>query len=182
MPYKIERWSNDLLAPPDALRRQLGSLSDRELVIVACALLDSALAELLSDRLLGTASELEEFLGLNNDSRAPAGTFGARILLARLTGMLESGDIAVLRRLKAIRNEMAHRVNASLSGTRAVALTASLKKAMDARVIAFGGKPDPPKVPARDLIIRVTDFYQRIFRTFHGRFERLPKLILKKRA
>jgi hypothetical protein len=84
-------------------------LSPRELAIVASAALDVALAELLSRRLTGPQNEIGEFLGVAEDGRAPAGSFGARIQLARLLGLIGDKDVAALRAMKNLRNKMAHR-------------------------------------------------------------------------
>jgi hypothetical protein len=74
--------------------------------------LDGALAHLLSCRLVDCPSEYEEFLGLNEDGRAPCGSFGARIQLALLLGIITPTDASLLRTVKNIRNKLAHRVKA----------------------------------------------------------------------
>jgi len=94
------------------------------LTVVACAVLDVALAELLSLRLIDDPGECESFLGLDEDGRAPVGTFGARVQLAYLAGVIPKGLLPFFQGLKALRNAMAHRVNIHL-------LTPQAQKALD---------------------------------------------------
>ena len=94
----------------DRIYAEYAKLPRRELAIVASAVLDVALAELLSKRLMDYPKEYEQFLGLNEDGRAPAASFGARIQLALLLGILTPDDAAILREVKNIRNKFAHRV------------------------------------------------------------------------
>jgi len=54
--------------------------------------------------------EIETFLGLNEDGRAPVVSFGARIQMALLLGIITKEDAAVLRAIKKIRNAFSHRV------------------------------------------------------------------------
>lgn len=89
-------------------------LSSRELAIVGCAILDASLAELLERSLPGAPKEVTEFLGLSGDSRAPASSFGARIQLALVTGLLHDVHASRLRAFKALRNALAHQARASL--------------------------------------------------------------------
>jgi hypothetical protein len=110
MSWKIERWLADVFPGEERVYEEYHSLPPRELAIVAAAVLDGALAELLSLRLCTPEKEIQEFLGLNGDGRAPAGSFGARIQLALLLGLLTLDDAAALRTLKEIRNLFAHRV------------------------------------------------------------------------
>ena len=48
--------------------------------------------------------------GLDEDGRAPGGTFGARIQLGVLIGIITQKDASILRIIKNIRNQFAHRV------------------------------------------------------------------------
>ena len=75
MAWKIERWLADTFPGEQNIYSEYMSLPPRELAIVSAAVLDVALAELLSLRLKGQSNEIEEFLGLNADDRAPAGSF-----------------------------------------------------------------------------------------------------------
>ncbi|MFJ2492393.1 hypothetical protein ACIOV9_12720 [Pseudomonas iridis] len=105
----------DVFPGSDGIYEEYRSLPRRELAVVVGAVLDSALAELLSKRLTGQDSEIHSFLGVNGDGRAPCGSFGARIQLALLTSVITAGDAAVLRTIKNIRNQFAHQVNADFN-------------------------------------------------------------------
>ena len=110
MAWKIERWLTEVFPGESQIYSEYRSLAPRELAIVAAAVLDAALAELLSLRLVEHYKEVEEFLGLDGDGRAPAGTFGARIQLALLVGLISSDEAAILRAIKELRNLFAHRL------------------------------------------------------------------------
>jgi hypothetical protein len=110
MAWKIEKWFTEVFPGKDRIYEEYRHLTNRELAIVSAAVLDTALAELLSKRVVDFPGEYEEFLGLDGDGRAPVGTFGARIQLALLVGLIRPGDAAVLRAVKAIRNVFSHRV------------------------------------------------------------------------
>ncbi len=111
MTWKIERWLSDVFSGEDRIYAEYRSLPRRELAIVAAGVLDLALAELLTKRVIDHAQEYEAFFGLNEDGRAPCATFGARIQLALLLGIIKKGDADILRTIKNIRNKFAHRVN-----------------------------------------------------------------------
>ena len=68
------------------------------------AVLDLALAEILSKRLNDLPAECEEFLRFDGDGRAPAGSFGARIQLGLLIGIVTPEDVEVLRAVKQLRS------------------------------------------------------------------------------
>lgn len=110
MAWKIERWLADVFPGENNIYAEYRGLLPRELAIVSAAVLDAALAELLTLRLKGESKEIEEFLGLNGDGRAPVSSFGARIQLGVLTGILTPNDAAILRSIKDIRNQFSHRV------------------------------------------------------------------------
>lgn len=110
MAWKIERWLAEVFPGRSEIYAEYRSLPPRELAIVSAAVLDVALAELLSLRMAGQIKEVEGFLGLNGDGRAPAGSFGARIQLGLLVGLLTPEDAAILRVIKELRNIFAHRV------------------------------------------------------------------------
>jgi len=114
----------------DKIYSEYRSLPDRELVIVGTAVLDTALAELLTLRLYDYPDEYESFLGLNDDGRAPCGSFGARIQLAVLTGVIRHKDAEILRIIKQIRNKMAHRVKIEFTSKEIVALWVKLRNAL----------------------------------------------------
>lgn len=188
MAWKLEPWSTALGTSFVALQKSMAGLADRETVIVACALIDTGLAELLAQRLTGRKSEIEEFLGAQEDGRAPAGSFGARILLARLTGILESEDVALLRALKSLRNDVAHRTDADLCGKRLLPKVETLHRCWSARGVALGAAEEPTKLfraavtkdprAARLAVLRVLAFYQRVFQQFQGRLARIGPVII----
>ena len=114
MVWKVERWLADVFPGEENIYSEYRELQPRELAIVAAAVLDAtecALAEVLTLRLKESDKETESFLGLDGDGRAPVASFGARIQLALLVGILTDRDASVLRTIKGIRNEFAHRVN-----------------------------------------------------------------------
>lgn len=109
MAWKIEHWMKDVFPGEREIYSEYRGLTPRELAIVSAAVLDIALAELLSLRLRDHGKEIEAFLGLSGDGRAPAASFGARIQLGLLIGLLTEEDAAILRSIKDIRNQFAHR-------------------------------------------------------------------------
>ena len=111
MAWKIERWLAEVFPGEEKIYSEYRTLPPRELAIASAAVLDVALAELLALRLRGEDREIEAFLGLNGDGRAPVATVGARIQLALLTDLLVPNDTAILRTIKDIRNQFAHRAN-----------------------------------------------------------------------
>ena len=111
MAWKVERWLADIFPGEENIYSEYRDLPPRELAIVTAAVLDSALAEILARRLKDNGKEIESFLGLDGDGRAPVATFGARIQLGLLLGVLTLRDVEILRTIKKIRNEFAHRVN-----------------------------------------------------------------------
>ncbi len=113
MVWKTERWLSELFPGEDRVYAEYREFAPRELVIVAAALIDAALAELIAKRLRDFEAESESFLGVNGDGRAPAASLGARIQLALLLGIITIEDARILRALKNLRNTFAHRVKAS---------------------------------------------------------------------
>ncbi len=126
MVWKTEKWKQDIFPGTERVYEEYRLLPARELVIVGTAVLDSALAELISMRLLDHSTEYEAFLGLNEDGRAPCATFGARIQLAVLLGIISPQDAAILRTLKKMRNKMAHKVKIDFTSKEMVALSVEL--------------------------------------------------------
>jgi hypothetical protein len=112
--WKVERWLTEVFPGQNRIYLEYRALPERELVIVSAAVLDAALVELLSLRLLDLPKEVEAFLGVDGDGRAPIASFGARIQLALLLGIITSEDAAVLRQIKALRNLFAHRARIRL--------------------------------------------------------------------
>lgn len=113
MAWKIEKWLEEVFPGESNLFSEYRNLSEREFVIVAAGVLDLALAELISKRLIDNPKEYESFLGLDESGNAPAGSMGARIQLALLLGIIRIEDARILRIIKNIRNKFAHRVNVS---------------------------------------------------------------------
>jgi hypothetical protein len=143
MAKKIEKWTDEILKT-HGITLPKGKHSHRETAIVCASILDLALAELLETRLMQFPKEIEDFLGLDEDGRAPAGSFGARIQLALLIGIIDKSDAAVLRAYKLIRNRFAHRVNVTLSDVKVVEAAKVLFDTLgDAlrKVVTPDGKP-----------------------------------------
>lgn len=126
MARKLEHWRPDELPSKGAIYAKYGDLPSRELAITSAAVLDVALAQLLTMRLVEHEREAGEFWGLNGDGRAPAGSFGSRIQLALLVGLITPKDAAILRGVKGLRNLFAHRVHIGLLSPEAVMVTTSL--------------------------------------------------------
>jgi hypothetical protein len=74
MAWKVDRWLSDVFPGADKIYSEYRTLPPRELAIIAAGVLDVALTELISLRLADYPSEAEDFLGLNGDGRAPAGS------------------------------------------------------------------------------------------------------------
>lgn len=115
MAWKTEQWIRDVFPGTNRIYEEYWLLPRRELAVVTGAVLDSALAELLSKRLTGQDFEIHSFLGVNGDGRAPCGSFGARIQLALLTSLITESDAVILRTIKNIRNLFAHEVKADFN-------------------------------------------------------------------
>jgi hypothetical protein len=142
MTWKIEKWLSDVFPGPSHIHEEYRHLTRRELAIVAAGVLDLGLAQLLSMRLAGDDREREEFLGLNGDGRAPAGSFGGRIQLGVLTGIITSDDAEILRVIKNIRNCFAHRVQVDFTSPEVLSHTRKLCEKWEERTIrlAIPGK------------------------------------------
>jgi len=152
MAWKIERWLCDVFPGETQIYKEYRHLPRRELAVVAAAVLDVALAELLSQRLVDKSKEYEEFLGLNEDGRAPCASFGARIQLALLLGIITETDASLLRTIKNIRNKLAHRVKVDYHTPEVLPLLQSLHDkflSQSNRLIERGVLPGP----AHDLTL-----------------------------
>ena len=112
MTWKSERWLSDIFPGEDKVYAEYRLLPRRELAIVAAAVVDAALAEIIHARLRDDAKECEDFLGVSGNSRSPCASLGARIQLAYLIGVITKDDATILKYIKNIRNAFAHRVNA----------------------------------------------------------------------
>ena len=134
MAWKIERWLSEVFPGEERIYIEYRDLRRRELAVVAAGVLDLALAELLSMRLIDKPGEYEEFLGLNEDGRAPCSSFGARIQLALLLGIITNEDATILRLVKKIRNKFSHRIKVDFTSDQVKPLTVSLYDRFRARV------------------------------------------------
>ncbi|MBE4747777.1 hypothetical protein G4177_06240 [Corallococcus sp. ZKHCc1 1396] len=81
-------------------------LTDRELVLVIGAAIETALGEILCRRLHGGRGEIQDFI--ENSS------FANRIKLALFTGVINKREAALIYAVKAVRNDMAHMVEVDL--------------------------------------------------------------------
>jgi len=195
MVWKIERWLADVFPGEDNIYSEYRGLPPRELAVVAAAVLDIALAELLALRLVDLVRESEEFLGVNGDGRAPVGSFGARIQLGLLIGLLTPDDAAALRIIKEIRNLFAHRVRVDFLSPPVLKATTKLHslwlRHSEALIQAgaISGSTTHlkelgrqlPKVPeaGEGLLLVVLTVYQAYFHRLHGRVQRLTDRPLK---
>lgn len=193
MAWKIERWLADTFPGEQGIYSEYGNLPPRELAIVSAAVLDVALAELLSLRLNGQSNEIEEFLGLNADGRAPAGSFGARIQLGTLVGLLTQSDAAILRRIKDLRNIFAHRVRIDFLSPQVVKITTNLsilwiekcKSLLEAGTITGSmdklteiGRYIPSVAEAgQGLLLAIFVVYQAYFYRMHSKVQRIGRAI-----
>jgi len=133
MAWKSEKWLSDVFPGVSRIYEEYRHLTRRELAIVSAGVLDLGLAQLLSMRLAGDEREREEFLGLNGDGRAPAGSFGARIQLGVLTGTITSEDAVILRAIKNIRNCFAHRIRVDFTSPEVLPITRLLSENWEER-------------------------------------------------
>jgi|GEM_PF-1977590 DNA-binding MltR family transcriptional regulator len=120
MARKIENWIDKKMPDPRKVCEALAAFSDREMTIVACAFLDALLADLIASSLRDDQKEVEEFVGMSGDGRAPLGTLGSRIQAAYLLRLIDRPQRDVLRLLKDIRNLFSHHVSVSFGDERVV--------------------------------------------------------------
>lgn len=198
MAWKTEQWMRDVFPGGDKIYAEYHLLPRRELAIVAGAVLDSALAELLAKRLNGPESEIHSFLGVNGDGRAPCGSLGARIQLALLTTIISESDAIILRTIKGIRNQFAHEVRADYNSSSVLPLITKLHDQFlkqSNSLIAdghLGGpthslnviKPLLPTTPeaGAGLLLAVFATYQAYLHRIYERVQPMPSLELLPRA
>lgn len=195
MAWKIERWFSEVFPGEAEIYAEYHRLPPRELAIVSAAVLDVALAELLALRLLDETKEAEEFLGVNGDGRAPAGSFGARIQLGVLVGLLTPEDAAILRTIKELRNIFAHRVRANFLSPATLKITTRLhvlwvgRSTALVKVGAMSGTTEhlaeigrylPTIAEAGEgVLLSVFTVYQAYFHRMHSRIQRLGDALAK---
>jgi hypothetical protein len=189
MVWKIERWLAEVFPGEKEIYAEYRNLSSRELAIVSAAVLDVALAELLALRLVNQPKEAEDFLGVNGDGRAPAASFGARIQLGLLIGLLTPEDAAILRVIKELRNQFAHKVKVGFLTPSILKVTIKLHALWVARTTALIesglmsgsvkqlielGKELPEIAEAGEgLLLAVFTVYQAYFHRIYSRIQRL---------
>lgn len=195
MAWKIENWLAEVFPGESKIYSEYRKLLPRELAIVSAAVLDVALAELLSLRLANCQKEIEEFLGLNGDGRAPAGSFGARIQLALLIGLLTPDDAAILRTIKELRNLFAHRVRINFLSPAVQKATLKLyglwlkrtKALLDVGAMSGSTKPleemaqyfSTVEEAGEGLLLSVFTIYQAYFHRMHSQVLRVNDVFEK---
>ena len=193
MTWKTERWLTDVFPGEENIYSEYRDLPPRELVIVIVAVLDCALAEILTLRLRKNKKEVESFLGLDGDGRAPVASFGARIQLGLLLDVLSSQDAAILRTIKAIRNEFAHRVNAGFSSpsilnrtTKLIRLWTELSEHLSEASAWSGSRESLDVLKQRlphdaeagaGLLLAIFCVYQAYFHRVHSRVKRVGRAV-----
>lgn len=140
MTRKIEQWSDESFPDPPKLLKLFRKLPDREVVITLCSIIDTLLADLISLRLINDKKELEEFIGLDGDGRAPLGSFGARIQAAYLLGLIEKVQLKNLRSLKDIRNLFSHNVLVTFDDERVTKKVKTIVTNLQATEVFRGAK------------------------------------------
>ena len=193
MAWKVERWLADVFPGEAHIYGAYKDLPPRELGIVAAAVLDAALVEILALRLKSIDKELESFLGLNGDGRAPVSSFGARIQLALLLGILTPRDAEIFRTIKGIRNDFAHRVNVNFLSplilqktTHLLSLWTELSEQL-AKSGSVHGSPEalidlkkmlPQEAEAgQGLLLAILSVYQAYFHLMHSRVKRVDSAV-----
>jgi hypothetical protein len=94
--------------------KELSGDSDRAAAIVGCALLDDRLGELLSEFLVQNQDGWSDLLN-SDDSNAPLGSFGSRIVAAYAVGLIDQAARDALPKLKKVRNAFAHKTGLSFT-------------------------------------------------------------------
>jgi hypothetical protein len=184
MTWKKEKWLSDVFPGRENIYAAYKDLQGRDLAIVCAAVLDLALAELITLRLNNYPDEVEDFLGLDGDGRAPAATFGSRIQLALLLNIITEEDAKILRALKDLRNEFAHTVKVTFVSPNVAKYLRKLFSLLRQRYdrlkekgLTTGGSkffdnvgPALGKQPAagEGLVLALLAVYQAYFHKIHG--------------
>lgn len=101
----------------------LNKESHRGAALIACSYLDNQLHAILEAFMLeGTHAQK-----LLNGFNAPLGTFAARIAAACALGLISADETRECDLLRKVRNEFAHKIDASFDDERITALTRELK-------------------------------------------------------
>jgi len=87
-----------------AFLAQFNKESDRGAALIAAAMLDDRLKDMLSSFLADTATAKELLSGFN----APLGTFSSRISAAHALGLLQDNELNEITLIRKIRNEFGH--------------------------------------------------------------------------
>lgn len=93
--WKIEKWFDEVFPGEDNLLSEYYKLPSRELIIVCSAVIDVALAELISLRLKKDNAEIVKFIGANGEGNAPIGSLGAKIQMAYLLNIITKEDVKI---------------------------------------------------------------------------------------
>ena len=199
MAWKTERWLEELFPGEEQIYSEYNHLPPRELAIVSCAVLDAALVDLLALRLKGGNKEITGFLGVNGDGRAPTASFGARIQLGLLVGLLTPDDARILRTLKDIRNQFAHRVKLDFLSPSVLRATTRLFQLWSAQTHKLAnqtpiplnrgshleqvGRFLPHQAEAGEgLFLAVFTVYHAYFHRMHPRVEKIGPALAKKKS
>jgi len=188
MAWKIEKWLLEVFPGPCRIYEEYRHLTRRELVIVAAGVLDLGLAQLLSMRLVGDSLEREDYLGPNGNGCAPASSFGARIQLSLLTGVITSDDADILRIIKNTRNCFAHRVNVDFTSPELVPLVRKLCTKWEERTIRLaipGFTPEAATAGMNGIRKHLSSepeagagLLLAVFSTYQAYFHRLSDLVM----
>ena len=140
--WKIEKWFDEVFPGEDNLLSEYYKLPSRELIIVCSAVIDVALAELISLRLKKDNAEIVKFIGANGEGNAPIGSLGAKIQMAYLLNIITKEDVKILKSLKDIRNIFAHRVNVEFKSEKVIKCFQKLADAWKEKVgsVKFKGE------------------------------------------
>ena len=190
---RIEQWMKDVFPGEQRIYAEYRLLPARELAIVAAAVLDVALAEIISLRLRQNRKEIELFLGIDGDGRTPAGSFGARIQLALLVGLITEEDATILRQIKNLRNTFAHRVKVDFLSPSVQKITKEMHSAWVKRTTGLEGlekntdglafiEKHLSTIPeaGEGLLLALLAIYQAYFHRLHDRIRPLNDLVADK--
>ncbi|MCH7499021.1 MAG: hypothetical protein IH886_03290 [Nitrospinae bacterium] len=190
MPWKIEKWLSDVFPGKGEIYSAYHKLPSRELAVVGGGVLDLALAELISIRVNNIPAEYESFLGLDGSANAPAGTFGARIQLALLLGIITQKDAKILRIIKNIRNKFSHQININFCDQSVLPLLKKLLLAWQDCAFVLAEKNDWDINRIKDGFSEIEQYldtmpeageglFLAVFTIYHAYLHRLSELICR---